>query len=273
MTTKLPLFTLSSIALCITAQAQISFTGNYSENFDGMGVPAVINTTTATTPTGWTSGAVADSTVALATGTSVMGTDGSGFFSGGPTTAANQGRYNVGGTGVNPDSDRALGTRATGTAPAGGDQVIDVAFTNNTGSTLESFNLTYTGETWVSTTELNGNYLVSFSTTGLVGSWTALGAAFNYVSPITADQFATQYDGNDAARRQTITGTVTGISVAQGSNFYLRFYDDNEANNDKLIAIDDFSITSASAIPEPASAAAFGGLFFLGFAALRRRRA
>jgi hypothetical protein len=263
-------------ALGLSVQAQISFTGNYSQNFDGMGIAA--NDTFVATPAGWTVGTAGNNAfqnLALSTLTSVASSD--GVYtpnSGGSATPAggNQGRYNIGG-GATP-SDRALGSRATSEGGAGRGQFIDVAFTNNTGATLTEFTLSYTGENWVTDgTPDNGVYALYFSTTGLANSWALMGSNFNYTAPVGPGYY-NLVDGNLTANRQSISATFNqsgSLSIANGANFYVRFFDGNEANNDKLIAVDDFSITSP--IPEPSTSAALAGALFLGFAALRRRRA
>lgn len=64
----------------------------------------------------------------------------------------------------------------------------------------------------------------------------------------------------------TVTVTVTGLSVAPGEYFFLRWVDANETGNDAGLAIDNFTFT---AIPTPGSIALMS---LAGLVAGRRRR-
>ncbi len=235
------------------AQAQISYTGGtYTENFDSMGA------TGTTTPTGWFAGtgtgaAVTTTAVTPGTGSSNIG-----------------GNYNFGVAGVNPVTDRALGSLASVSTQ----RDSELHITNNAGFDITEFTLTYDGEQWRvgGTTSVANTLTLQISYTGLSGSWVNLGAAFNFTSPIVSGT-AGALDGNAAANRVAgIGGTyVPTTPIANGAIFYLRWADPDDANSDNGIALDNFSF---SAIPEPSVYMLLGvGLLFCGQRYLRRRRA
>ena len=113
--------------LVTAAQAQISYTaGTYTQDFDSMGAAGT------TTPTGWfvgigTGAAVTGTTVLVGTGSSTTG-----------------GNYNFGVAGTNAIGERALGSLAS----AGNQRDTEVDFTNNLGTNITQFSISYDGEQW-----------------------------------------------------------------------------------------------------------------------------
>ena len=231
-----------SFVLCFSVVAslveavsgQIIFSGGtYTQDFDSMGSSGT------TTPTGWFVG----------TGTGAANTDTTVIAGTGSATGANN--YNFGVAGTNPVTDRALGSLASST---GGQRDTELDIVNNTGEALGQFTLSYDGEQWRtggSTQGLN-TLTLQLSTDGT--TWTDLGSAFNFATPINNSASGTALDGNAPANRVAgIGGTVVlGTSIADGSTFYLRWADPDDAGTDAGVAIDNFSF-SASAVPEPAT--------------------
>jgi hypothetical protein len=155
--------------------------------------------------------------------------------------------FNFGSTG---SSDRSLGNYPR-TNPSG-DQIMQVAVRNNTGSSLSSIGLTYSGEQWrqAQGTSSSGpeSLFVLVSTTSPTNGFQALGAAFDFVAP---QQGAGNIglDGNAAANRKVISGFAPlPTQVPNGGTFYVRWHDWNDnGTTDHFLAIDDVRIV----VPEP----------------------
>ena len=145
-------------------------------------------------------------------------------------------------------TDRALGGLQAGTLIPN----FGAAFTNNTGDIISSITISYTGEQWrlgtaARTDQLNFEY--STNATDLVtGTWTNV-AALNFVSPTTVTVGAK--DGNAAANRTALTSNITGLSIANGATFWIRWADFNATGADDGLSVDDFSISSSAGGPLP----------------------
>jgi hypothetical protein len=162
--------------------------------------------------------------------------------------------------------------------------------TNNSGSTLGSFTLGYTGEQWrragnggatgpqVTDDILNFQYsLVPGATISSPNALYTNVSALNFASPQTTGA-AAGIDGNAAANRQVFSPvTVSNIVWAPGTSLWLRWVDNNYpgpnptlgANRgDNGLGIDDVSFSAAVLVPEPSSLCLLG----LGALALVIRR-
>lgn len=235
MKTRFATAIVLSLALAATAPvtAQISLTGtSYTQDFDGM----TSTGPNSSTPTGWfvgnvngTNNPVSGTLVANGTGTDNTGTN-----------------YNFGFAGVNPVTDRALGSIASSTHHS---RVTEVRFINNTGWTIINLNVSYDGEQWRdggAGPGTNNTLTMHFSTDGT--SFTAMGAAFTFTSPKdTATPGA--LDGNDAANRVPGIGGNFATNIANGTTFYLRWIDVDDPGADDGLAIDNFTLTVSLAIP------------------------
>src|SRR5689334_24580582 len=106
------------------AHAQVSYTGGtYTQDFDSMG------STGTTTPPGWFAGTGNDTVGAISTTAVTAGTGSSNVG----------GNYNFGVAGVNPLTERALGSLASGSTQ----RDTEIHITNNTGFDITQFTLTY----------------------------------------------------------------------------------------------------------------------------------
>jgi DNA/RNA endonuclease G (NUC1)/fibronectin type 3 domain-containing protein len=245
------LLSLLLVAAAPVATAQVSLTtlgSPYSQSFDTLAQSGTTNPwSDNTTIAGW----YAQFSAVPANPTVYTGATGS---------SATGALYSFGIAGVNPVSDRALGSVGSGTP---GDIFWAVRFTNNTGSTVTSLTVSYTGEEWrqggcTPTPCTPAAQLVDFqyqvANAGVItdantptGSWLDHDALdFNTPQPGTST--AAAIDGNAAANRTALSSTIT-VSVAPGQEIWLRWKDINHANNDHGLAIDDLSVTPNGAAP------------------------
>ncbi|WP_294321453.1 T9SS type A sorting domain-containing protein [uncultured Chryseobacterium sp.] len=223
------IYSLAVVLISAAAFGQISLTSMgtaYTQNFDGMG-------STTTYPTGW-NGIRASGTGTVGQSLALVVNDG---------TSNTGAVFNVGTSG---STDRALGTLASGaTVPAFGAQ-----FTNNTGSTITSLVISFTEEQW----RTGSNAIVetvpfaySTNATGLdSGTWTPI-TNLDLVEILTSDNTNSAVDGNLAANRAAKLFTITGLSIANGTSFFIRWSDNNETGSDGMYAVDDFSLIPSSA--------------------------
>ncbi|HEX9946054.1 MAG TPA: Calx-beta domain-containing protein, partial [Allosphingosinicella sp.] len=145
-------------------------------------------------------------------------------------------------------TDRALGSVQSGTLIA----VLGSQFTNNTGQTITELVISYTGEQWrISNTgaarDDRLDFQISLNATSLTtGTWADVNA-LDFTNPIKTAAAAGALDGNAAANRTAITHTITGLSIAPGATFWVRWNDLNSSGADDGLAIDDFSLTPVTA--------------------------
>jgi len=241
-----------------------------SQNFDGLGTASVTNVF----PT-------AGSTTAIS---SISGTNQTwaGLRSGGTGAALNlnvdNGTANSGALynfGITDDADRALGSIASGSnIPRFG-----VAILNDTSETLTEFTATFGAEEWrraipASSTGSAAQNVLSFAygTTGLGVSAADFLTNTNMIAETAGDIVGTTplaFGGGTQVVYTdlgTVSVTVSGLSVAPGESFFLRWTDFNDLGNDASLAIDNFSF---NAIPTPGTVALMG---LAGLVAGRRRR-
>ena len=190
------------------------------------------------------------------------------------TYAAGTGSSNTGNTysfGASGSTDRALGGLRSGSLIP----LFGLAFTNETGREITELTVGFTGEQWRlgfagRADRLDFEYAIGTGdiTTGTYLSFDALDFSSPAITGVGAK------DGNAAAFRTVKLATITGLSIADGQSFALRFADFNAADADDGLAIDDFSLTptlAAAAVPEPASWAMMIAGFTLAGTAMRRR--
>jgi len=173
----------------------------------------------------------------------------------GTTIVANNGASNAGnlysyGTGTN--TDRALGSVGSGNA-AVGNLFWGILLTNNTGSTISSLDVSYTGEQWrnsaAAAQTVSFSYLTGMGLTGSLAEFQMAGtgvAALDFTSPITGGA-AAALDGNSAPNRTAIASTITGLSIPNGTEIMLRWSDPDHTGADHGLSIDDFSVTANGA--------------------------
>jgi uncharacterized protein (TIGR03437 family) len=197
----------------------------YLENFDGLAQSGV----SSATPRVWTraeTGANANSTYTANNGSSNTSDT-----------------YSYGTTG---SSERALGSlRATTFVPT-----IGTFYRNDTGFPINTLQIAYTGEQWRlgtagRTDRLDFQYSTN-ATSLTTGTWTDVDA-LDFTTPNTTTTGAK--DGNDAANRTALGSTITGLSIAPGAAFWIRWNDAEATGADDGLAVDDFSLTAGIDTP------------------------
>jgi len=166
------------------------------------------------------------------------------------TGSDNQGAvYSFGPAG---SADRALGTLLSGSI----ESVIGVVLVNNTGAAITSFEVAYTGEQWrksdsATADKLRFEYAVGGAS---VSSGTFIPvSALDFTAP-AAGGTAAALDGNAAANRVAISGTISGVNWQPGQNLVIRWTDLNISGADSGLGVDDFSLTVGSTPTVPAVA-------------------
>jgi len=239
----------SVLSVASVAQAQtISYGTNgvaYTQNFDGLG------NTTATIAVG---------------GSTVESLSNGALFSGATSSLDGWFAEKIGGTGASfqyrPDdgsgnagaiynyrtsgsTNFALGSIASGTVIS----QFGAVFTNNTGGTVTSITISFTGEQWrlggsaniVNT--LTFGYSVGANTIDSSGGTFVADTNLNYADTIHGAT-ATVLDGTNSANQVQITDTITGLNWTSGSTLAIRWADANDSGNDDGLAIDNFSFTA-----------------------------
>ncbi|MEW5938178.1 MAG: ExeM/NucH family extracellular endonuclease [Chloroflexota bacterium] len=160
--------------------------------------------------------------------------------------AADTGASNTGDTysyGSSASSERAFGALLSGTISS----IIGAQFVNNTGSTVTSLTVSYTGEQWrlgalARTDRIDFQYSLD-ATSLTTGAWTDVDS-LDFTAPVTGPTTGA-LDGNSAANRTAISYTITGLSIANGATFWIRWTDYNASSSDDGLAVDDFSISTS----------------------------
>lgn len=161
--------------------------------------------------------------------------------------AVDTGSSNTGDTysyGAAGNTDRALGGLQSGTLIP----VFGASFTNNTGGTITSLTIAYTGEQWrIGNTAGSRDDRMDFqystnATTLTDGTWTDVNE-LDFTNPVKTAATAAALDGNNAANRTAISHTITGLSIPNGATFWIRWTDLNASGADDGLAVDDFSLT------------------------------
>ena len=220
----------------------ISFTGSYSQSFDGLATSGSnLSWTNDLTLNGWY--LYRQPSPGTAIGQYTAGT--------GSTSAATFFSYGSG-----TQTDRALGGLGAGSTYYGSpasDAVagwLALALTNSTTHAIDGLELSFAGEQWRNGGNTTAQAMVLEFGIGAdftgVSSWVAPGGTFNWTSPVTGAT-ADKVDGNSTGRVAQRGGELTGLSWQPNATLWLRWIERNDAGNDHGLAIDDLTITVVSA--------------------------
>jgi DNA/RNA endonuclease G (NUC1) len=157
--------------------------------------------------------------------------------------------------GAASNAERSLGAVLSGSVASAWGLVL----TNNTGTTITQFTVSYTGEQWRYGGRTNASladtvafeYQVGGSDIA-TGTFTAA-TSLNFSAPVyngavvgatTYGSSAATLVGNDAGYRTAISSTITGVNWAPGQALVLRWKDNDVTGSDDGLSIDDFSFTT-----------------------------
>ncbi|MDR0603026.1 MAG: hypothetical protein LBG80_01815, partial [Bacteroidales bacterium] len=143
------------------------------------------------------------------------------------------------------NSDRALGSLSSGPTIRFGWRLV-----NNTGVTINSITISYTGEQWrrggTNSQAIAFDYKVGASGISDGSGWTSV-SDLDFTSPSTTGGSNTDIDGNLQANQNSISYTITGLSIANGQEIWIRWTDVNDAGTEHGLAVDDISVTAFTA--------------------------
>lgn len=186
-------------------------------------------------------------------GTNVAWTDNStivGWYSTRTTYNAGTGSSN---TGSLYSFGTAAGDRALGSVSSGGTGIIYTAvkLTNNTGGTITSLDIAYTGEQWRNggnTTAHKLTFEYQIASAGTITDanapttgWISV-SALDFTGPI-ATATAAALDGNAPANRTAKSANLP-ITITAGQEIWLRWVDVDDPGSDHGLAVDDLSVTA-----------------------------
>ena len=173
---------------------------------------------------------------------SESGTNANSIYTAGTGSVSSGDTYSFG---IN--SDLAFGGVQTGSLiPTNG-----AKFKNNSGSTINNLFVSYTGETWrVGTASRVDQLDFQYSTdaTSLTsGNWIDVNI-LDYANPGQA------VGSGSLQHSSSISDVITGLSIANGASFMIRWLDFNASGSDDGMGIDDFSIKPCGTTSAPTAA-------------------
>ncbi len=228
---------LLAFLLPVLTYSQVNLTTDnptYTQNFD-----ALISTGTAT----WANDTTITSWYAARSVAGVV------------TLRSNNGTGNSGGLqSFGTAADRALG--GIGSA-SNGTNAWGLRLKNTSGNTLTALTVSYTGEQWrnggnTNTNKLEFSYTISsmpitsVSINPTDSTYTKV-ANLDFTSPVVGAT-AVALDGNVAPNKTAISYIITGLSIPNGSEIMIRWFDADDVGSDHGIGIDDLTVTAGNVV-------------------------
>lgn len=227
------IYTLFLLSVTTSSLAQINIPAAtiVSENFNSIG-----SSGNATLPLNWKMSSAGTGAISgWATGTNITATT-QAASSGSPTTG---GAYNWATT---AGTDRAIGFMTDGSYAS--PNSVMAFYRNTTGSTVTTITVLFAIERYRVNTSTSS---LSFFSSTDGSAWTARAAG-----DISAGVFTTGASTYNFTSPQTIykTVTITGLSIANNGDFYLRWvFTNTGSTNSQGIALDDVSLFAGTATP------------------------
>lgn len=181
-------------------------------------------------------------------------------FTGTPTfNGVGNGSLNTGGAwAYGTGGENSFGALRSGTP---GNLTLAVGFMNTSGATITDLTITFNYEQWRYVAGNTSGFDLS-GTGGLAGNATVNAADFAGVSVGT----------NGVPSSTPISLVLSGLSIADGATFGLSWVTTDTTGSDNGVSIDDFTITEATVIPEPATSMLIGvGLLLVAQRFIRRK--
>lgn len=167
------------------------------------------------------------------------------------TYLADNGGSNSGNTysyGATGSGERAFGTLLSGSLVP----VIGAQLRNDTVLALSEIAVSYTGEQWRlgvagRSDRLDFQYSLDAGSLGGAGTWIDVDA-LDFATP-NSGAAPGALDGNAAANRTAVSGTIAGLALAPSATLWVRWVDVNISGNDDGLAIDDIAFAVAGDPP------------------------
>ncbi len=166
--------------------------------------------------------------------------------------AADDGSTNSGNTysyGASGSGERALGLLRSGSLSP----TVGARLRNDSGAAISEIAVSYTGEQWRlgaagRADTLHVQYSLDATSLGDEGAlWTDV-PALDLSSPVT-EGTAGKLDGNLAANRSAISGSITGLNLAPSASVWVRWVDADISGPEDGLALDDVSFAIAGDPP------------------------
>lgn len=212
----------------VSAQIAIPNATPVTQNFDGIG-----SSPTASLPANWKFSPAGDTTPTYANGLNFTATN-QEASSGSPTTGA---RYNWGnGT---TTTDRAIGFMTSGGYAS--PNSIMAHYQNTSGVQINDLTISFDYERY----RINSAACaITFFTSTDGSTWTARTAGDSGAFSTGANTYT--FTGGTVVSRSF---TITGVNIANSSNFYLRWNFDTTGSNSQGVGLDNVSVTATLASP------------------------
>ena len=141
-------------------------------------------------------------------------------------------------------TDRSLGSIGSGSATPS----FGAKFVNNTSSTITAITLNFTTENW----RLGQKPALRFDSTMFsynvgvdslnASGWTTV-SALKLITPDTTASIAGALNGNNAPNKTNVSGTINGLAIPAGSNFWIKWTELNVSGSDDGLSVDDLSVS------------------------------
>jgi len=214
----------------VKGQVSITTTGNYFQNFDGLGTVSGTWADNSTIANWYAKRSGTGTTITVSTGSNTAGD-----------------LYNFGSSAA---ADRALGSIGSSNALAH-NFAYGVQFQNNSGAPLTTMSVAYKGEEWRSSNAAAQTvaFYYKVSTTPITdlqpnvnGTWTAV-TALDFVSPVFGVTGAA-LNGNAVGNFVVMNNTaIPALSIPDGSYIMIKWDDPDQSGTDQGLAIDSVTVS------------------------------